>query len=190
MKKILFLFLLTILLSSHSNSQGLTCENRDNNQILSISKTTNLKLSQPLYGQVGVQQGNDSIVQIKYRYYYHGLRARNKVLSGLMKTNREANVKFQNYVVLNIVSVPPVAASLFFYLYADMHDFDKKTKNTLYGLSAGCFVGSIVISGIAGSMMVKAINIYNRDLDKTSFNPKKEIKVQLMANGIGVNYRF
>lgn len=190
MKKILLLFLLTIFIFSSSNAQGLNFENRDNNLIPSISNTTNLNRSQHPYDLVDVQKGNDSIVQIKYRFYYHDHRVKHKELSALMKTNREANVKFQNHVVMNIVSVPPVVASFFLYIYADIPDFDKKTKTKIYGISAGCFVASLVLSGIAGNMKLKAINIYNRDLNKTSFNPKKELKVQLMANGIGVNYRF
>jgi len=191
MRKSLIILFLTVISVSRLTSQGLTWENRDNYQILQISATTNLTLTLPAFELAGVLQENDSILLIKSRYYYHGLRAKHKVLSGLMKMNREANVKFQNNVILNIVSIPVFLISGFCGTYASGEKtLEKQSKNILYGISAGCFVAGLALESIAGNMKLNAIKIYNQGLNKTSYYPQKEVKIGFVGNGIGVNYRF
>jgi len=191
MRKSLIILFLTVISVSRLTSQGLTWENRDNNQILQISETTNPDLTQSSFDLAGVQQESDSIFIKKSRYYYHGHPVRNKEFFALMKTNREANVKFQGSFALRVVGAFPTTGGSFLIGYSlGNGELDKESKNNLIWIGAGCWAVGFTFMAISGVMQKKAVEIYNQGLNKTSYYPKSEVRFGFVGNGIGMNYRF
>lgn len=191
MKKLLIVFLLTIIVINRSNSQGFSFVSKDNVEILIPAEVGDPNIYKGDYDMSGLQQESDSITIKKQRYYYHGHPVKNKELFALMKTNREANVKFQNSFAIRVVAAPLAALGgmgIGFSLGND--ELDKQTKNKVLGISIGFAVAGITLVGISGAVQNKAIKIYNQGLNKTSFYPRKEIKIGFTGNGVGVNYRF
>jgi len=108
-----------------------------------------------------------------------------------MKTNRQANVKFQNSLFLRVAAMPCAWLGGLGLGYSIANDkLEKSKKNKIIGISIGFAATGITLAAVSGVMANKAIKIYNQGLNKTSYYPLKEIKIGFMANGIGVNYRF
>jgi hypothetical protein len=197
----------------NSNSQGLTFTNRDDHKLSNISEPMNanlgFSLSQQikpeisgsevidlLYSRFGNQlpqaQGGDSIIIKKNRYYYQGRPLKSvPAISKVLKPDREAYTKNQTSWAVQIIAVP------FAFIGGALIGFSlgsstmvKETKTKLIIIGAGCVVVAIPLAMVSDKMRRDAIKIYNRNLNKTSFYPEKELRIELMGGGIGLNLRF
>jgi hypothetical protein len=192
MKKTLILFLLAASALCNSYSQGFSYSERNQSETLTISELTESNPYQGTFNTNPIPQGTDSILMIKHRYYYQGKPIKTVMeINKIMKPNREAFTKNQTAWAFQFMGAPFAViggALMGFGLATD--DFDKKTKTKIILIGASGAVVGISLALVSDKLRRDAIKIYNRDLGKTSFYPEKELKIKLMANGIGVNYRF
>jgi|WetSurMetagenome_2_1015567.scaffolds.fasta_scaffold101619_2 hypothetical protein len=191
MKKLSIVILITIFAIIQSYSQGISLENK-NDLLLANIETARPEVYQGNCNSTGFLQQSDSLTMKKQRFYYHGHMVKtNKELLSIMKTNRQANVKFQNSLFLRVAAMPLACFGGMGLGYSISNDkLEKSQKNKIIGISIGLAAAGITLAAISGVVQNKAIRIYNQGLNKTSYNPLKEIKIGFIANGIGVNYRF
>ena len=192
MKKLSIVILITILATLQAYSQGISLGKKTNLQLLACIETVKPEVYRGNYNSTGLLQQSDSLIIKKQRLYYHGhIVKKNKELLSIMKSNRQANVKFQNSLFLRVAAMPLAFFGGMGLGYSISNDkLEKTEKNKIIGISIGLAAAGITLAGISGVMANKAIKIYNQGLNKTSYCPLKEIKIGFMANGIGVNYRF
>lgn len=192
MKKTLLLLMLAITALCNSYSQGYSYSESDKSQTLTISELTDSNLYQGTISINSIPQGTDSILVVKNRFYYQGKPLRTVMeINKIMKPNREAYTKHQTAWAVQFFAAPFAViggALIGFGLATD--DFDKQTKTKVIIIGATSAAVGISLGFVADKLRRESIKIYNRDLGKTSFYPEKELKIKLMANGIGVNYRF
>jgi hypothetical protein len=192
MKKLSIVILIASLAIIQSYSQGMSLVNKNNLQLLACSENVKPEMYQGNYNSKEFLQQSDSLTMKKQRFYYHGhIIKTNKELLSIMKTNRQANVKFQNSLFLRVAAMPLACFGGMGLGYSISNDkLEKATKQKIIGISIGLAAAGFTLAGISGVMQNKAIKIYNQGLNKTSYCPLKEIRIGFMANGIGVNYRF
>lgn len=193
MKKTLILLVLVIPSLCNSYSQGYSYSESDKSQALTISELSQSNPYQETYNTESIPQGTDSILMKKSRYYYQGKPIKTVMeINRIMKPNREAFTKHQTAWLFQCMAAPCAVFGGFFIGGAIGKSIGsgEKVNMKMVGIGAGLVAVGIPLAIISDKMRRESIRIYNRDLGKTSLYPEKELKIKLMANGIGVNYRF
>lgn len=126
-----------------------------------------------------------------YIYFQHGNRLNMNDIKTIMKSNAAANSKIHraqtNYAFSSIFGFSggflvgyPIGSAL----------AGKDANWALAGIGAGLIAISIPFSTAYSRHTKSAVDIYNRNLQTTSFAPRSELRLGMTAYGPGLQWRF